>query len=148
MKNKQVYRPLSIPFVFCCILLNIFVVGLFSLLIIGIIEFEWIYILISLLSLPILIYEDIKLLTWKIQLNENSIVVKSNVFDKYFKTKSPKILNIYYKDIKEIIFKETPIRILFIYSYHENSPIPIYLKQFSNKQVKNLLKQINAKLPK
>lgn len=148
MNFKQVYRPLSIPFVFCCILLNIFVVGLFSLLIIGIIEFEWIYILISLLSLPILIYEDIKLLTWKIQLNENSIVVKSNVFDKYFKTKSPKILNIYYKDIKEIIFKETPIRILFIYSYHENSPIPIYLKQFSNKQVKNLLKQINAKLPK
>lgn len=145
MKKEKTFRPLSVPFIIIMTLLNLFVVGLLALVIIGFIELNWLYIIVGVLGFAVLLFEDIKLLTWKIVFYEDYLFVPSSNFDRFiFGQKEEQ--SIQYKDIEKIELVLLPAQILFVQCKNSKKPNAIYVKQFSKIQVEKIMGEINTRI--
>lgn len=126
-------------------LLNLFVLGLLALIVIGIVQLNWLYIVVGFLGFGILLFEDIKLLSYKIVFFEDCIFVPSSNFDRFLFGQK-KIQNIQYADIKGIELKTLPVQILFIQCKSNDKPNAIYVKQYSKNQIQKIMEEINLRL--
>jgi len=126
-------------------LLNLFVVGLLVLAIIGFIELNWLYIVVGVLGFILLFLENIKLLAWKIVFFEDYLFVPSSNFDKFLFGQK-EIQEIQYHDIEKIKLTMLPFQILFIQCRGNKKPNVIYVKQFSKKQVEQIMEEINFRI--
>jgi len=145
MKKEKTFRPLSVPFIIIMTLLNLFIVGLLALVIIGFIELNWLYIIVGVLGFAVLLFEDIKLLTWEIVFYEDYLFVPSSNFDRFIFGQKKK-QSIQYKDIEKIELVLLPAQILFIQCKKSKKPNAIYVKQFSKIQVEKIMGEINTRI--
>lgn len=140
--HKNIYRPLSIPFLLGLILLNIIICGIIFVIVTGFVENNWFFITIGLLGTIILTLEDIGLFTTKIEFKQDVLTYKSgnawNIFQK--------CINIKYNDIEDASLIFTPTPFIIIKKYNNKTPINIYIKQYSKKQVFEILKIIKLKI--
>lgn len=136
MQQSKKFLPLSKVLICFYILLNLFICGLLTLFIIGLIKFNWIYLLIGLIGFLILLIEDLKILSTKIILYDSYLIINLR-FNTINKQK------IYYDKIKKVTFTDSPPIIKITHS-ESDSPIYLYVKQFSRKQILNLIDELNS----
>lgn len=142
MKQSKKFLPLSRPFIFCYILLNLFICGLSILFIMGIIKFNWVYITIGFIGDVILLLENINLLSTKIVFYDSYLVINLKSFEKYFNYKKINKQKIYYNKIRKITFTESPPIIEI--NLGNDAPLYLYVKQFSRKQIQDLINELNS----
>ncbi len=148
MTTKKTFYPMSIAYIICCIILNLFLIGLLSLIIIGIKTTNFVYLIIGIIGFLFLIIEDVRLLSWRIILYDTFLIVKSSIFDKYFNKERFVDQKLYFSDIVNIKLITIPTQVIFISCRDKDKPIPLYIKQFSRKQSLKLIDEINLKINK
>lgn len=144
---KQCFRPKSFVYVFCVILINLFLVGAVYLTISGILNLDMIYILSGLTGLLISIVGDIKLFRNKITILEDSIYISPNYFQSKL-NKSNLFTEIKFKDIEKFEVITNPVQVISIKTQNFKKPLLIYVKQFSKKQVNLITNLLNQKIAK
>jgi len=145
MKDTIVFRPICLPFIIGMIMANIFIVGLVSLFIVGIFMSNWLFIVVGVLGFTFGMFENIKLLSWKVILYDKYIYIPSGVFDWFlFKKNTQQIIN--YVNINRITLKTRPFQVLMIECNGKDKPNLIYVKQFTKRQVERMMAEINLKI--
>lgn len=143
--KKTVFRPKSAPFIITLILLCLLILGLLSLLIIGFFKLNWIYILVGILSLCFIVTEFILILKAKIVFYESKLVIPYNIFDKYIYMKKVQ-KEIDFNDIETFTLTKNPTQIIYIKCYNKQEPIAMYVKQYSKKQISQMMEALELKI--
>ena len=139
-----IFRPKSIPYILCLILLILFTLGLFVLGILGIIYNNWLFIAIGFLGFIFALLEDINILSSKIIFYDDYLYSSSGVFNRYLKNKNS-IKEIKYALISDYTYESKIVQIINVKCLNFENPILIYVKQYSKKQIENILQLLENK---
>jgi hypothetical protein len=120
-------------------------VGFALLIIIGVKDTNWLYIIGGGLVFMLLFLETFKLITWKVTFYDAYIYVPSSTFDKYIFGKNIE-QKVNYIDIEKIELQVRPVQVLVIKCKGKKNPNIIYVKQFSRKQVEKLIQEIDLRI--
>ena len=135
---KIIFRPKSISYVLCSICSILFTLGLFALGIFGIIYNNWLYIVVGFLGLIFAIIENINILSSKIIFYDDCLRFSSGVFNRYLKNKNT-IREIKYELVVGYNYENNIVQIINLKCSNFDKPISIYVKQYSKKQIENII---------
>lgn len=144
MKN---FKPKSVPFVIITILINVILIGLVYLIISSIIDFNISYLIIGILAFIILLFEDIRILKFKLTINDEYILIDKNIFNRFLPKNNEQNQKIYFENIINYEINDG-LPIIKFNLRNDAAPIFIYLKQFSKKQINQIVNVINEKINK
>ncbi len=144
---KIIFRPKSIPYILCLLLLILFTLGLFILGISGIIYNNWLFIVIGFLGFIFAILENINILSSKIIFYDDHLYFSSGVFNRYLKNKNT-IKEIKYALISNYNYESKIVQIINLKCLNFEEPISIYVKQYSKKQIENILQLLENSVKK
>ena len=138
------FRPLSTPFIICLVLISLISIGFVYLGIIGILQSNIFYILSAIIVLMIYIIECFKIFTWKLIFTNDYLYIPNSIFNRYM-INEKKEQKIYYSDIASVELAIRPVQIITITS-NNNELNFIYVKQFSKKQVYNIISELEYRV--
>ena len=138
------FRPLSTPFIIYLVLISLISIGFVYLGIIGILQSNIFYILSAIIVLMIYIIECFKIFTWKLIFTNDYLYIPNSIFNRYI-INEKKEQKIYYSDIASVELAIRPAQIITITS-NNNELNFIYVKQFSKKQVYNIIFELEYRV--
>lgn len=140
MSNNKLMSPHGKMFIFTIILGLICSSSMIYLLYISIVNKRIYYLILSIIGLIISIIEVIKMLRFKLTLENDFIYIKQQNFSwKFWQSDSQKIM---YSNIKHIFLQGTHIIII----QKNNKEIKLWCLPFSKKQIKFIIKFINERI--